>query len=216
MIHLKITALVLSCAMLAACSNGSDNADIPPSEPNASEAIELGTAVKDVIQPQSQKATDSNVLSVEWEDLVPADFKPEAIMAKYKAEIDATAEGSDAERVLYDKVMAEFNSAGPNTSLDGKTVRIPGFVAPLDTDGETVVDFLLVPYYGSCIHSPPPPANQTVMVSPVKGKSITLDQTYRPVWVVGELQAKGVTTDLAQAGYQIANARVEPYSQPTN
>ena len=213
MTHLKITALFLSCSLLAACSSGSNESDIPPAEPDA---IELGTAVKDVIKPSvnEDKSANSGVLSVEWDDLVPADFRPEKIMEKYQAEIQATAEGSKEERVLYDKVMAEYNSAGPNTHLNGKTVRIPGFVAPLDIDGENVVDFLLVPYYGSCIHSPPPPINQTVMVSPDVGKSITLNQTAQPVWVVGELMAKDVETDLAKAGYHITNARVEPYVQP--
>lgn len=220
MTGLKLTTLFISCALLAGCGGSSTDADKPPAEVMPlDQGIELGTAVKDVIQPieattEQADAAKSNVLSLDWEDLVPDDFRPEHIIQKYQDEIDAAKEGSEEERVLYDKVMAEFNSVGANDSLNGKTVRLPGFVAPLDTEGETVVDFLLVPYYGSCIHSPPPPANQTVMVNPIKGKSITLNQTYRPVWVEGELAVKNVTTDLAEADYEITNARVIPYTQP--
>ena len=112
--------------------------------------------------------------------------------------------------------MGELNSAGPNLSLKGKKVRIPGFVSPLDTNGEFVGDFLLVPYYRSCIHSPPPPINQTVMVSPGEGKSISLSKISKPVWVVGEIQVDQITTDLATAGYQIRNAQIEAYIQPVN
>ena len=208
--------------MLTACSNDSEQADVPPvsqvtSDDTSSQPIELGTAVKDVITtPKAADPKDGDMMTLKWDDLVPPDFQPEKIMAKYQAQIQAAGEGSKEEVALFKKVMDEFNNAGPNTALNGKKVRIPGFVAPLDSDGETVVEFLLVPYFGSCIHSPPPPANQTVMVSPEVGKSVTLNQIYKPVWVIGELQAEEVNTDLAKAGYQIKNARVEGYIQPAN
>ena len=201
--------------MLTACSSDMEQVS-QATDASESKSIELGTDVKDVIttSPKVVDEKDVAVVTLKWDDLIPADFQPDKILAKYQQEIDATREGSKEERVLFAKVMAEFNSAGPNTNLNGKKVRIPGFVAPLDTDGENVVEFLLVPYYGSCIHSPPPPVNQTVMVSPRIGKSITLSQTNKPVWVVGELQAKEVDTDLAKAGYQIIDARVEGYIKP--
>ncbi|PWQ93132.1 DUF3299 domain-containing protein [Leucothrix arctica] len=215
---MNIIPLLLSGLLLASCGAGSSDADKPLVSKIDPDVIELGTDIKAVVKQPSkaerESAATSEFKELSWDDLVPPDFRPEKIMAKYQAEIQAAKEGSEEERVLYDKVMAEFNSAGGNAELRGKTIRIPGFVAPLENDGETVVEFLLVPYYGSCIHSPPPPANQTVMVSPIKGKSITLDQTYRPVWVVGEMEVGDVETDLALAGYQIKNARVEPYVQP--
>jgi hypothetical protein len=212
--NLNVISLLLSGLLLASCSSGSSDADKPIIEPIDTGVIELGTDIKELVKQPKEPAANSDFKELSWEDLVPADFRPEKIMAKYQAEILAAAEGSEEERVLYDKVMGEFNSAGGNPELAGQTVRLPGFVAPLENDGENVVEFLLVPYYGSCIHSPPPPANQTVMVSPQVGKSITLNQTYRPVWVVGEMAVGDLETDLALAGYQIKNARVEPYTQP--
>ena len=48
-------------------------------------------------------------------------------------------------------------SAAVNPILDGRMVRIPGFIVPLDEDSEgRVTDFFLVPYVGACIHVPPP------------------------------------------------------------
>jgi len=229
--YLKITPILFACLLLAACSSDQDDlASNPVEAPLEQQAIELGTDIKDVIEPKaaSKKAPEeapekkdstlakSDAQELRWDDLVPDDFKPEAITQKYQQEITDAAEGSLEERILFKKIMAELNNAGPNTKLDGKKVRIPGFVSPLDTNGELVGDFLLVPYFGSCIHSPPPPVNQTVMVSPGQGKSIALSQISRPVWVVGELEADQVTTDLATAGYQIKNARIEPYVQPVN
>ena len=146
-----------------------------------------------------------------WEDLVPEDYKPEAIMAKYVDQIETLEEGSPEELKLFAKLQAEFNNAPSNEALAGKTVKIPGFVSPLDENNGMVGEFLLVPYFGSCIHSPPPPINQTVLVKPQEGKSIAMKDIYNPVWVIGEITVESVTTDLAQAGYQIHNARLEAY-----
>lgn len=239
MTHRYIATLLLPCFLLAACggsddkqtsdaaakqtasdSSGSAPAKIPEVNAEQAAAPALGTAVGEIVGSKMDAAGKANpedgFTDMDWNDLLPEGFKPEQIMAKYQAEIQATEEGSPEERVLYKKVMGEFNSAGANQSLDGKKVRIPGFVAPLDTNGDLVGDFLLVPYYGSCIHSPPPPAHQTVMVEPAEGKSVSLNDIYRPVWVVGEIEVDEIDTDLAKAGYQIKNAKVVPYTQPAH
>ena len=216
--YLKTTSFLFSCLLLTACSGGGGDQAANPVEATAEQPIALGTDIAAVIaadvkpKPLSTPKTDAQDLV--WDDLVPAEFQPDKIMAKYQQEIQNAPEGSKEERVLYKKIMGELNNAGPNLTLSGKKVRIPGFVSPLDTNGDLVGDFLLVPYYGSCIHSPPPPINQTVMVSPGEGKSIPLSKTSRPVWVIGELQVDEITTDLATAGYQIKNAQIEEYIQP--
>lgn len=91
-----------------------------------------------------------------------------------------------------------------------------GFLSPLDNNNGMVGDFLLVPYFGSCIHSPPPPVNQTVLVVPQEGKSIAMSKIRRPVWVIGEMKVERSTTDLAEAAYRIENARLEEYSEDVN
>jgi hypothetical protein len=102
------------------------------------------------------------------------------------------------------------------TDLDGKVIKMAGFVTPLGFDGTRISEFLLVPFVGACIHVPPPPANQIVYVSNVKGYSPSGDLLY-PVWVIGRLKAMPLDTDLANVGYQIEGAEVEPYDvQPVS
>jgi hypothetical protein len=94
--------------------------------------------------------------------------------------------------------------------LDGRVIRMAGFVTPLAFEGGRITEFLLVPFVGACIHVPPPPANQIVHVSDVKGYSPSGGLLY-PVWVTGRLKAVPIDTPLANVGYQIAGAKVERY-----
>jgi hypothetical protein len=86
------------------------------------------------------------------------------------------------------------------TALQGKTIRIGGYPVPLESDsqGRSTL-FFLVPYPGACIHVPPPPPNQILLVRYASG--ITLEDIYAPLWVEGELQIEQVSNDLADAAY---------------
>ena len=66
--------------------------------------------------------------------------------------------------------------------------------------------FLLVPYFGACIHVPPPPVNQTVHVTLADGEGITLGESFYPVWVHGRMTTEGMNTDIGDAGYRIDGA----------
>ena len=92
---------------------------------------------------------------------------------------------------------------------DGKTVRLPGYIVPLDYDGTGTKEFLLVPYVGACIHVPPPPANQLVFVSAEKPYEFRF--MFEPVYVTGEFKASTLSTDLADVGYTLAANNIEPY-----
>ena len=85
--------------------------------------------------------------------------------------------------------------------LNGKRVRIGGYVVPLDFDATKVTEFLLVPFVGACIHVPPPPANQIVYVKAASG--ITLKGEFDPVYVTGIIKTEGQFTGLAETGYSI-------------
>ncbi|MGE8495998.1 MAG: DUF3299 domain-containing protein [Pseudomonas sp.] len=84
--------------------------------------------------------------------------------------------------------------------LDGKSVRLGGYPVPLETDnvGRSTL-FFLVPYPGACIHVPPPPPNQLVLVRYPKG--IELQDIYAPLWVEGALKIEQVSNDLADSAY---------------
>lgn len=184
-------------------------ADLPDNAPA------LGTDVATVVPAKkadgkTQKNADG-VTEIRWEDLIPVGHEPEKVMEKFRAKIDSIPEGAPEERALLKEVQSALNSAPVNTELQGKKVKLPGFVSPLDEKDGMVSEFLLVPYFGACIHVPPPPLNQTLLVKPQEGKSIAMDKIYEPVWVTGMMSTDSVVTDLAQAGYVISDAEVTPF-----
>ena len=102
-----------------------------------------------------------------------------------------------------DKQMpAVMYSSKTVATMDGKKIRIGGYPVPLESDakGRSTL-FFLVPYPGACIHVPPPPPNQLILVRYPKG--IALDDIYEPLWVDGTLHIETVNNDLADAAYAL-------------
>ncbi len=95
---------------------------------------------------------------------------------------------------------------------DGKRVRIPGFVVPLEDKENKISEFLLVPYVGACIHTPPPPPNQIVHVRTADQKSVSVSVT-DPVWVLGELRIAPVKSQYGDVSFQLKALSVEPYRE---
>jgi hypothetical protein len=97
-----------------------------------------------------------------------------------------------------------------NKALDGALIKIPGFIVPLDVGKDGLVtDFFLVPYFGACIHVPPPPPNQIVHVRISKG--IALDSIYEAYWITGRMKVVNKSTRLGASAYQLAASNVEIY-----
>lgn len=104
------------------------------------------------------------------------------------------------------KIMDHRRSMATRTNEDlvGETVRIPGYLLPLEIRDQKATEFLLVPTVGACIHTPAPPPNQMVHVRyeegfPVKG-------LFTPIWVSGRLDAE---TKLSTVTYSDGQSRVE-------
>lgn len=114
-------------------------------------------------------------------------------------------------RVLAGLDYSNGSATDTLKKLDGKLVRIPGFVVPLDDFQEEGAEFLLVPYYGACVHTPPPPPNQIVMVEMSGKKSIKLN-LFDAVWMSGRLKIASVESPYGTVGYQLEGLKVEPYS----
>jgi hypothetical protein len=148
---------------------------------------------------------------ITWEELVPPGYRPEDILAKYQVQLDSFQDGDPAAMDLYLQMQEEFNNAPVNSQLNLSSIKLPGFIAPLEYEGDLITEFLLVPYFGACIHVPPPPVNQTVYVSLASGEGLTPEEAYYPVWVHGSMTTEGLTTDIGQAGYRIQNAILTPY-----
>jgi hypothetical protein len=97
-----------------------------------------------------------------------------------------------------------------NTALEGVNLKIPGFIVPLDVGKDGLVtEFFLVPYFGACIHVPPPPPNQIVYVRMSKG--IALDSIYEAYWITGRMKVSRKATRLGASAYQLDASKVEIY-----
>ena len=129
-------------------------------------------------------------------------------MEDYK--VDELADDDPRAQELMEKLQALWQQAPVVPELDGKRIRLPGFVVPLEAEAEAMGEFLLVPYYGACIHVPPPPANQTVHVVTAKGGEYH-GGLFDTVWVNGTLKVERLSNELADAGYRIDAVLVEPY-----
>ncbi len=104
----------------------------------------------------------------------------------------------------------QTGSAAVNAKLDGRVVRIPGFIVPLEEDSEgRVTEFFLVPYVGACIHVPPPPPNQIVYVK--AGEPFFVHGLGDAYWIVGQMHAQVRNASLASASYSMTADTIEPY-----
>lgn len=93
-------------------------------------------------------------------------------------------------------------------ALDGKRVRAPGFMVPLEDDRSEVTEYLLVPNPQACVHAPPPPSNQMVYVRMVQGPAKMI---YGPVWVEGTIRVAAQVHQYGKAGFQIYGEITVPY-----
>ncbi|MCY1442256.1 hypothetical protein D9M71_586190 [compost metagenome] len=95
-------------------------------------------------------------------------------------------------------------------ALDGQQVKLPGYIVPLEVSEEgRTTEFLLVPYYGACIHVPPPPSNQIVHIFSEIG--VKVEDLYQPYWIEGQMQVKATSSELADAGYQMEAEKIYAY-----
>jgi hypothetical protein len=115
------------------------------------------------------------------------------------------------------KELRKKRASAMDDSLDGVAIKMPGYALPLEYDGKKVKEFLLVPWVGACIHTPPPPPNQIVHVSLDEG--VEVKSRYQPVWVTGVVSVGAVNKNLylvdgsaeINIGYSIKGAAVEAY-----
>lgn len=104
---------------------------------------------------------------------------------------------------------AQSTAGSVRTELNGSMVKIPGFVVPLEGDENTITEFLLVPYFGACIHVPPPPPNQIIYVKFPKGAPI--QQLWDVIYVVGKLSVQTINHEMAETGYLIEGIDIMEY-----
>ncbi|NQD91612.1 DUF3299 domain-containing protein [Pseudomonas sp. CrR25] len=150
----------------------------------------------------------AEVRELTWSELVPADAPPQTAAPMPVHDLSQLADALAAESAPAAKQQTP--AAPVVVALDGQAVKLPGYIVPLDvTDEGRVTEFLLVPYFGACIHVPPPPSNQIVHVTSELG--VLLDALYQPFWIEGPLQVEPSSSELAEAGYQMQAEKIYAY-----
>ncbi|WP_405231864.1 DUF3299 domain-containing protein [Lentisalinibacter salinarum] len=145
-------------------------------------AVRLAAALALLLAAPAAPARDAPKLT--WEEMVPA-----------KTSNDALA----------------VTSSAPVPGLDGRTVQLPGFIVPLESDeGGLISEFLLVPYFGACIHVPPPPPNQLVYVT--LEEPFNLVSLQQPYWIEGTLQVEEYSSEVADSHYTMRAHRISKYN----
>ncbi|MDR0564272.1 MAG: DUF3299 domain-containing protein [Azoarcus sp.] len=178
------------------------------SKETSSEAIESpppSALTNEDAPPVSYKKT-------EWDNLIPESWNPEKTIEASGLNQFSDNDARRAEKIIK-AIAEEWKNAPVNEQLNGQQIKIAGFVAPLEWENEKELkDFLLVPYFGACIHVPPPPANQIIYIKPEKPiKEIRAMDT---IWVYGTIYVEKTDSgNMGVSGYRMKIDKVEPYRE---
>ena len=145
-----------------------------------------------------------------WSEMIPPDAAPEV---PEMAPLHDLSQLGNLDPEAAPAAKQDLPNAPVVPALNGQNIRLPGYIVPLEVneDGRTT-EFLLVPYFGACIHVPPPPSNQIVHVTSKVG--VKLEELYQPYWIEGAMQVKPSTSELADAGYQMDAQKIYVYELP--
>jgi len=148
-------------------------------------------------------------------DMASQDFRSDSKPAPSIGFVPAAYAAEEPAAKMDWRMLRELNYRTGKISpslkaLDGKQVKIPGYMVPLEDDSEIVSEFLLVPYVGACIHTPPPPPNQIVQVKMNSQKKVKMS-FWDPVWVYGKLQIATIKSPYGDVGFQLTGMQIEPY-----
>ena len=144
---------------------------------------------------------------ITWEELVPSGWDPMKDLRELNFGILSDADPR-AQQAMK-KLREIWDNAPTNAAVDGQKVRIPGYVVPLEESKAGMKEFLLVPYFGACIHTPPPPSNQILHVLPAKpAQSLRSMDT---IWVSGTLRVARHDSYMGASSYRLEAMQIEPY-----
>ena len=155
------------------------------------------------------KSDGERFRTITWEDLMPADWNP--VKSTDGLKIEDLQDNDPRAMEALRKTVEAWKNAPVNPAINGMNVRIGGFAMPLEYQGNALKEFLLVPYYGACIHTPPPPSNQIIHV--ILKKPVRNIRTMDAVWATGNLQVERKDTVLGISGYTMQGLTVMPYTE---
>jgi hypothetical protein len=186
---------------------------------SAAQAQSVRDTVRDTV-PQVQPALSADApppgasvpgqaRTIGWEHLIPAGWDPYKDLKALN--LDTLKDNDPKAEEALKKMRTMWDNAPINPLILGQSVRLPGYVVPLEDLAAGIKEFLLVPYFGACVHSPPPPANQIVHVLLDKpAKNLRLMDM---VWVNGPMSATKTDSHMGVASYRIDAKAVTPYQE---
>lgn len=147
-----------------------------------------------------------------WEELVPQGWPDRDPLDGQ--DINSMADGDPKAQVLYAALRDYLDNAPVVAALDGQDVSIPGYVVPLEfgANSQEIRQFLLVPYYGACIHTPPPASNQIVLVDAESSVADFPANPQEPVTVTGQLRIQRAQSELGASSYQLNATTITAYT----
>ena len=180
----------------------------------------IGLSLQSTAKVCASENTEAlQIKTIEWPDLIPSEILEILLNPpSYLSEIeDGSVEDQISSQIRNSEISNSEDayqqalvSTEVNSALDGAAVRIPGFIVPLEFDDQqTVTQFFLVPYFGACLHMPPPPPNQIILVNSPEG--VQLSALYDPFWIEGTLSTTIQENDMATSAYSMKMLGLEPY-----
>lgn len=197
-----------------------------PETTSPSQQIAPPTVSKDV-STSPQKPDQNKTETLTWDDLMPegedkllaelySEFYEErenrllqqmTLSQAAKAEDDLM---SMVEEGSAQDTMEQIGTYNVVDDLNGRKIRLPGYIVPLDFNAASEYEeFLLVPYFGACLHTPPPPPNQIVFVK--SSPATKVPDIYEPVWIEGVMKTGQFGSELGNSAYELTLAKLEPY-----
>lgn len=149
--------------------------------------------------PVAQLATEKAEHELDWLEMLP----PDELKALEAGEVPEVQHSGNS-------AMEQFGTFRTVDAVLNRPIRLPGYIVPLESEADGKLrEFLFVPYYGACIHVPPPPPNQIVHVR--LPDAVPMPDMYSPFFLAGQLVAERTDDALAGSAYTIRDARLRPY-----
>ncbi len=142
-------------------------------------------------------ATTSPYKDMEWLDLMP------------KEEVEALQKAQGLP-VNHDAKGEQQGSYATVPGVNNTKIRLAGYVVPVEqTDDGQMTEFFFVPYFGACIHVPPPPPNNIVYVK--MAKPIAAADMFNAYWLEGTIKTERLSNDIAATAYVMTGDSLKLY-----
>jgi len=214
LLYIDVRQLITICMMTLLCTALFGTCNTYAAD---NQQYEIGESLQ---KEKAVKATSSKAYkNLNWDELSPADWDP--LEAVKGLDLDELDDSDPRARDALIAVGEAWKNAPIIPELNGQRIRIAGFVVPLDINKSKVKEFLLVPYFGACIHVPPPPSNQALHAVNDKIKTKRENEYLKsaaliqgPITIIGTLETVMSNTSMGSAGYKIQVESIEQYKEP--